>query len=397
RAAGLPAPPPVTSPTPSDAVSGSPQAPSIPPGGQSAPPPTPESATAPAGSRSASSLTPGSGPADSRSASPSTPGSSATPEGMPTDHATAPLDAPASSQPGHEAARPSVSGIPQAGTTPASLPPGSGVSAGQPRPVSHDEPADGRAGHRAASSESAAARSYRTGAVAAEARRRDSAVSVAVSPPEPGVGEAEGRLSGVPAEGSPAGAGTAGKERAAARSYGPEVVGAEGPFSVPAEKADPPSGPGAAGKGRAAARSYGPEIVAAEEPVRVSAEGVPAGSGAGGSGGRADGIGVLVARAREGGARVVAALEDAGRALGTALAGAVNLLDPAAVVLGGAYAELGEWLVPPMRRELAARVTVRAWDPEALTVSELGRRGPLLGAALATVRSVLEDPASLWA
>src|SRR5690606_37119768 len=300
RAAGLPAPPPVTSPTPSDAVSGSPQAPSIPPGGQSAPPPTPESATAPAGSRSASSLTPGSGPADSRSASPSTPGSSATPEGMPTDHATAPLDAPASSQPGHEAARPSVSGIPQAGTTPASLPPGSGVSAGQPRPVSHDEPADGRAGHRAASSESAAARSYRTGAVAAEARRRDSAVSVAVSPPEPGVGEAEGRLSGVPAEGSPAGAGTAGKERAAARSYGPEVVRAEGPFSVPAEKADPLSGPGAAGKERTAARSY--------EPVRVSADEVPAGSGAGVaaglSGGRADGIGVLVARAREGDARV---------------------------------------------------------------------------------------------
>ncbi|MFD2351669.1 ROK family protein [Nonomuraea ferruginea] len=54
-----------------------------------------------------------------------------------------------------------------------------------------------------------------------------------------------------------------------------------------------------------------------------------------------DGIGLLAARAREGDARVVAALEEAGRALGTALAGAVNLLDPAAVVLGGAYAELG--------------------------------------------------------
>ncbi|MFD2351670.1 hypothetical protein ACFSTC_23840 [Nonomuraea ferruginea] len=53
--------------------------------------------------------------------------------------------------------------------------------------------------------------------------------------------------------------------------------------------------------------------------------------------------------------------------------------------------------MPPIRRELAARVTVREWDPEALTVSELGRRGPLLGAALATVRSVLEDPAALWA
>ncbi|MDA0632870.1 ROK family transcriptional regulator [Nonomuraea sp. MCN248] len=109
-----------------------------------------------------------------------------------------------------------------------------------------------------------------------------------------------------------------------------------------------------------------------------------------------DGIALLAERARAGDARVGRALEEAGRALGTALAGAVNLLDPAAVVLGGAYAELGEWLVPPMRRELAARVTVREWDPGALTVSELGRRGPLLGAALATVRSVLEDPTAVW-
>ncbi|WP_336208875.1 ROK family transcriptional regulator [Nonomuraea sp. LPB2021202275-12-8] len=109
-----------------------------------------------------------------------------------------------------------------------------------------------------------------------------------------------------------------------------------------------------------------------------------------------DVIEALAARAGQGDARVLEALEQAGTALGTALAGAVNLLDPAAVVLGGAYAELGAWLLPSMRRELAARVTVRSWDPDALTVSQLGRRGPLLGAALATVRTILEDPAALW-
>jgi len=105
---------------------------------------------------------------------------------------------------------------------------------------------------------------------------------------------------------------------------------------------------------------------------------------------------LLAERARQGDRRVLDALDQAGTALGTALAGAVNLLDPAAVVLGGAYAELGGWLLPPMRRELARRVTVRSWDPDALTVSALGRRGPLLGAALATVRMVLEDPAAAW-
>ncbi len=105
-----------------------------------------------------------------------------------------------------------------------------------------------------------------------------------------------------------------------------------------------------------------------------------------------DRIAVLARHAAAGEPRVLAALEQAGTALGTALAGAVNLVDPAAVVLGGAYAELGAWLLPGMRRELAARVLVRPWSDGALSVSALGRRGPLLGAALVTIRRILEDP-----
>ncbi len=84
-----------------------------------------------------------------------------------------------------------------------------------------------------------------------------------------------------------------------------------------------------------------------------------------------------------------------GRALGTALAGAVNLVDPAAVVLGGAYAELADWLLPGMRRELAERVRVREWPESALASSALGRRGPLLGAALVTIRRILDDPGAV--
>ncbi|WP_246645012.1 ROK family transcriptional regulator [Nonomuraea ceibae] len=131
---------------------------------------------------------------------------------------------------------------------------------------------------------------------------------------------------------------------------------------------------------------------AAGLPLPAAIGAAPAGAALEG----ADVVAALAGLARAGETPVVRALDGAGTALGTALAGAVNLLDPAAVVLGGAYAELGEWLLPAMRRELAARVTVRPWDPEALTVSELGRRGPLLGAALATVRGILDDPAALW-
>lgn len=106
-----------------------------------------------------------------------------------------------------------------------------------------------------------------------------------------------------------------------------------------------------------------------------------------------DRIKALTDQALDGNPRVLKALEEAGRALGTALAGAVNLLDPSALVLGGAYAELGEWLLPGMRKELAERVTVRPWSPEALQLSELGRRGPLLGAATVTIRRIIENPA----
>jgi predicted NBD/HSP70 family sugar kinase len=139
-----------------------------------------------------------------------------------------------------------------------------------------------------------------------------------------------------------------------------------------------PDGPPCACGARGCLEQY-----AGEEAV-LRAAGWPSGPG--------DPVEVLAERAVVADARVCTALEQAGGALGTALAGAVNLLDPAAVILGGAYADLGTWLLPAMRRELAARVTVRPWSADALVVSRLGRRGPLLGAAMSTVRQIIEDP-----
>ncbi|WP_063773414.1 ROK family protein [Streptacidiphilus jiangxiensis] len=109
-----------------------------------------------------------------------------------------------------------------------------------------------------------------------------------------------------------------------------------------------------------------------------------------------DPVAALVDRARAGHAPTRAALRRAGEAFGIALTAAVNLVDPAAVVLGGAYAELSEWLLPAMADELAVRVRVRPWDPDALRASRLGRRGPLLGAAHVTIQRIVNDPARLW-
>ncbi|MFE7564304.1 ROK family protein [Kitasatospora sp. NPDC057500] len=110
---------------------------------------------------------------------------------------------------------------------------------------------------------------------------------------------------------------------------------------------------------------------------------------------RGDWVALLAERAAAEDEEVRGALDGAGTALGIAAAGAVNLLDPAEVVLGGGYAQLAPWLLPAMRAELAARVTVRPWSAERLTVSRLGRRGPLLGAAVGVVRSLLADPGRL--
>jgi len=99
-------------------------------------------------------------------------------------------------------------------------------------------------------------------------------------------------------------------------------------------------------------------------------------------------VGLLAARAERGDRAVLTALGEAGTALGTALTGTVNLLDPQTVVLGGALARLAPWLLPSLERELDRRIA----GPPPVAVSRLGADGPLLGAAHSVVRSVLDDP-----
>lgn len=105
-----------------------------------------------------------------------------------------------------------------------------------------------------------------------------------------------------------------------------------------------------------------------------------------------DRVGLLAGRAAEGDEEVRRALRDAGTALGIALTGAVNLLDPESVVLGGALAGLAPWLLPSLEAELDRRTAGPACP---VSVSRLGPEGPLLGAAHSVVRSVLDDPAAV--
>ncbi|MCZ0204968.1 ROK family transcriptional regulator [Streptomyces achromogenes] len=136
-----------------------------------------------------------------------------------------------------------------------------------------------------------------------------------------------------------------------------------------------PDGPPCPCGGRGCLEQY-----AGEEAVRRAAGLEP----------REDLVGLLAERAGAGDEGVRAALRDAGTALGIALTGAVNLLDPETVVLGGALAGLSPWLLPALETELTGRTAGPACP---VTVSPLGPQGPLLGAAHSVVRAVLDDPA----
>jgi predicted NBD/HSP70 family sugar kinase len=101
-------------------------------------------------------------------------------------------------------------------------------------------------------------------------------------------------------------------------------------------------------------------------------------------------VALLAHRVRRGDQRAVTAVHELGVALGIALSTVVEVLDPDVVVLGGYFAELGEWLVEPVRVELAARAQP---GPHAQVVpSELGLKAPLRGAAHLAAERLFADP-----
>lgn len=151
-----------------------------------------------------------------------------------------------------------------------------------------------------------------------------------------------------------------------------------------------PDGPVCGCGGRGCLEQY-----AGEEAV-LRAGGLAPGQAAAAHPGPGARVGLLARRAADGDTAVVRALHEAGTALGIALAGAVNLLDPRAVVLGGALAGLAPWILPSLERELALRTAVAADSGRSagplVAVSRLGADGPLLGAAHAALQTVLDDP-----
>ena len=86
-------------------------------------------------------------------------------------------------------------------------------------------------------------------------------------------------------------------------------------------------------------------------------------------------------------------VREAAHHLGIAVAGVLNLMNPAAVVLGGSLARLDERLLTPLRETVMTRTLVSSVAASAIRTSELGERAIAMGAATRVLDAALGDPA----
>lgn len=111
-------------------------------------------------------------------------------------------------------------------------------------------------------------------------------------------------------------------------------------------------------------------------------------------------IDMVVRQARDGDAVALQRLRRAGRDLGAVLAGAVNLLNPKVIVLGGRLAACGEPLVAGVREEVYRISTVAATADLRIVLSTTGPDTALRGAARSVADHALSaaalDGASSW-
>lgn len=98
----------------------------------------------------------------------------------------------------------------------------------------------------------------------------------------------------------------------------------------------------------------------------------------------------VVKAAQQGDAACIAALERAGERIGLALAGLVNLFNPASIVLDGSVARSGEILLGSVRRVVASTSLPAAWKGTRLLIGELGATAIALGAALTVLDAAFD-------
>lgn len=101
----------------------------------------------------------------------------------------------------------------------------------------------------------------------------------------------------------------------------------------------------------------------------------------------------VVRLVREGRREAIALVRESGRLLGQALAGAVNLLNPSVIVIGGDLADAEEQLFAGVRETVYQRSLPLATNQLRIVPSELSDRAAVIGAAVTVIEHTLAPAA----
>ncbi len=88
----------------------------------------------------------------------------------------------------------------------------------------------------------------------------------------------------------------------------------------------------------------------------------------------------VIDRAMSGDAATLRVIDDAGMAVGKAVANVANMINPEIIVVGGPLAPLGETLLAPIRRGLVRHAVPAVGEGTVVAMSSLGDRAEALGA-----------------
>jgi predicted NBD/HSP70 family sugar kinase len=91
----------------------------------------------------------------------------------------------------------------------------------------------------------------------------------------------------------------------------------------------------------------------------------------------------------------LAALSSVGSWLGLGLSNLINLLGTQCVILGGYFAELSAWILPPAYASLAEHVFINQPIDRLVTTSTLGPDAAATGAALYAIDQLISNPTLL--
>ena len=111
--------------------------------------------------------------------------------------------------------------------------------------------------------------------------------------------------------------------------------------------------------------------------------------------GGAPAVDALLQRAGAGDATAIAALDDEARWLGIGIAGLINVLNPAMVVLGGLFGRVFAQTAAVIHEEVERRALPAARAGLRIVPAALGADAPLLGAAELAFERVIADPQSV--